>query len=740
MKAEASNESPAHTSVVVDLTAIPSGPPQSLPVPPAPKKEEEPVDFEADRFEHDDQNEVITASGGVHMVQAGRTLEADKVVYNLKTDTVMAYGHVVLTEANGDVHRAEEVQLENEFKNGVVKDLHSVLADGSRFAAVEGVRTDGKKTAMEDASYTPCDLCKNHPDRPPVWQIRASEVTHDEESRSVSYRNARFETYGIPVLYTPYFSHPDGTIKRKSGFLAPSAGYKSRLGGFARSSYYWDIAPDKDATFGVQAMTKENPLALGQWRQRWDAASLSLDGGVTYSARTDRIGGEDVRRDDELRGHVLADGLWDMTDQWRSGLNIEWATDEQYMRQYDITDRDILENEVYAERFSGRNYAVGRLLAFRDVRLREEREDQPGVLPEIIASFKGDPNSIPVLGGRWGVDASFLGLQRDGNDQDMNRMGLAANWYRRFISDYGLVGQADARVRADAYNTRDRSGVLAAGQSDSSTETRLFQNIHLQGSYPVAREFETMQARIEPVVALTAVPNINVNKDIPNEDSQDVQVDAGNIFEPNRFPGLDRLEDQSRLTYGLRTGLYGYGGSRGEAFLGQSRRFSEDDNPFPAGSGLDRQESDVVGQLSGIYRDQYSLDYRFQLASDTLASQRHEIDAQGRWNALTLSTRYLFAKALDGTAIDESREQMRVGAAYYLTPKWRMRLGGTQDLGTSPGLRKAHAGLDHYGQCVFWSLSGERNLTDESSGESDVEITFRIGLKNLSGFEESKAR
>ncbi len=77
----------------------------------------------------------------------------------------------------------------------------------------------------------------------------------------------------------------------------------------------------------------------------------------------------------------------------------------------------------------------------------------------------------------------------------------------------------------------------------------------------------------------------------------------------------------------LRSGLYGYGGSHGEVFIGQSHRFDDDDNPFPEGSGLDNQESDVVGQISTIYKNDFGANYRFQLDSRNLSSNRHEVDA-----------------------------------------------------------------------------------------------------------------
>ena len=675
------------------------------------------------------------------IVQAGRILRADDVIYSIPNDTVVAKGYVVLNEENGDIHLVDRAEYTNALKNGNVSELRTYLVDGSRFTASRGELEGGTKTTMHDATYTPCEPCENDPDKSPLWGIVASEVKHDQDEHRVEYRNARFEALGVPIAYTPYFSHPDGTIKQKSGFLAPSFGYSSDLGAFAETSYYWGIAPDQDATVGVRVMTDQAPLGMAEYRKRWDNAHFEISGGITDSDRTERTAGQDVSEDDEVRGHVFADGVWDINDKWRSGLEVNWTSDDQYMRQYDFTSDDVLENKLYVERFSGRDYASASLMAFQDLRIRDIPIDQPKILPEIIAGFKGEPGAVPLIKGQWNVDTSYLGLRRDGGEQDLERFSVGAGWGRRLVSDYGLLTSIDADVRGDVYHITDRDAALGgSGRSTSATEMRVFPQAHFLTSYPMAKPYENMQARIEPQVAVSIAPNVVGDGGIPNEDSNTVQIDATNIFEPNRFPGLDRVEDQSRVTYGMSAGLFGYEGSFGDVFLGQSYRLSDDDNPFPQGSGLEDQQSDFVGRISGSYKNVYDLDYRFQLGSRDFRSQRHEVDARADWNKFRLNTRYLYAGALGGTDINESREQFDAVAQLYFSNEWRSRFGGTQDLGENPGLRQAFVGLDYLGQCLFWSLTGQRNLTRDASGDSSTEILFRVGLKNLGEFEESSLR
>lgn len=712
---------------------------------PAYAQSNSPVDLQADRLQHDDTGQKVTASGNVILKQDGKTVRADEIVYLLNEDKVIATGDVEFTDITGDVHAAKRVEFSDALKEGFVEGLQTLLVDGSRFTASKGNYEGGIKTVMKDVIYSPCEVCKTDPERSLLWQIRASEVEHNKEQKRVSYKNARFEIKGVPVAYLPYFSHPDGSVKRKSGVLSPSAGFSSDQGAFIESGYYWSIAQDKDLTAGFRAYTDENPLGLLEYRQRWRSASLISNGAFTISDRRDTRSGQDFVDKDDARGNLQVEARWDINNKWRSGLDIDVASDDQFLRQYDFDDEDVLENQLYLERFSDRNYAAARLIAFQDVRIEDENsnsifdENQPFILPEIEARFIGEPGQMPLIGGRWEVNASLLGLVRDENEQDINRGHLELGWQRKLISDYGLVTKLDANLESTLYHINDRTGFETnTSISRSSTETRAFGYMNVEASYPLVKRFNESQAIIEPVVSITAAPDKSNDSDIPNEDSLDVQLGTLNLFNAQRFPGEDGIEDQSRVTYGVRTGMHSFDGSHGEIFIGQSYRVEEDDNPFAEGSGLDNRSSDVVGQITGNYKGNYALDYRFQLDNAELSSVRHEVDASVNLANLNLSTRYLFADALEGTDIESSREQIVNSASYRFDENWSVSGSARHDLGEDPGLRQAYLGLDYTGQCVSWSLAAERNLTNESSGDNGTEVFLRIGFKNLGEFATAR--
>ena len=696
--------------------------------------EKAPVDYAADAVDYDQANKVVTLNGRVELKQDGRTLAADRVVYNLKDDIATAEGNVVITDANGDIHHAESVELSDKMRKGLVDRLFTTMADGSRVWAAQAVKESEQRYELRNASYTACKACEENPDKRPPWRLNAEKVELRKDEQRVVYHNAWLEMGGVPVLYTPYFSHPDGSVEQKSGLLMPSAGWNSDLGGFYSQPYYWAIAPDMDTTFTVMPTTKEGPLLRNEFRKRWENAFIKTDASVTHSGRTDSTGGESVDKGDELRGHFFGNGGWDINRNWRARADIEVTSDEQYLRQYGFTDDYMLESKIYAERFDTRDYAIVQAMAFQDLRT-EDKTDQPNILPYAEASFVGDPNA--TLGGRWQWDSSLLSLSRDGNGQDVYRGSTRLSWERQDVMPVGLVFNTELGARADVYHTTNRfiaSG--ASAEDDTTSETRFIPNAQFTASYPVKNDFKDFSLRIEPVASLYLAPNVeNGEEDIPNEDSLDVQLDAGNLLDGNRYTGLDRVEDQSHIAYGLRTGLYNYNGGRLTTFLGQSYNIDEDNNSFPEGSGLEDRSSDYVGSVNASFDNgRHDLSYRFQVDSDTLSSERHEVFGVTQWGPVAVDGSYLYANGVDGTIYDESREQIRLGSSVALNEQWSVRGDAIYDLSedeSERGLRRSIFTLAYNHECYNVAVTADRYLADASSGVQDTTIMFRIGLKNL---------
>ena len=213
-----------------------------------------PVTFTADEVEYDRERGIVTARGRVEAWQNERILRADEFSYDRNTGIATVSGHVQIMEADGQVLFADSAELGQGFREGVLTGVRALLAANGRLVAngvrrttaplPEGAPENTPRTTLSDLSrvvYSSCNLCERDPSAPPLWQVRARTATQDTASQRIAYRDARLEIRGIPVLYTPFFSHPDPQSPRGSGFLFPTMGSTRFLGGFIQTPYYWAI-------------------------------------------------------------------------------------------------------------------------------------------------------------------------------------------------------------------------------------------------------------------------------------------------------------------------------------------------------------------------------------------------------------------------------------------------------------------------------------------------------------------
>lgn len=688
----------------------------------------EPVGFQARQLSHDDEAQTVTAIGDVELVQGNRILRAGKMVYHLDTDTVEAIGNVSFLDEKGNVSFAEYASLNRSMKDGFVHSLLSLLADGSRFTAAEAKREGGTKMTLTDASYTPCKVCEADPK--PLWQIKADKVVHDETAHTVKYKNARLEFAGVPLAFVPIFSHADPSVKRKSGFLRPQFGYSSKQGAYAQGGYYFgDIRPEMDATLQVRPTTQRGVLVQGEWRQRFTDGTVQIDGSFAQSDRQEQNGQIEKNK---LRGHIAGRGLFDINGNWRAGFDAQRVSDKEYLRLYNLSKENVLENVAYAERFDDRDYTRIEARNFQDVRLGP-RPEQPDVLPSLEHRSTGEPGG--TLGGRWTAGLSTLELHRPETGQDVQRGSVDAGWERRDVTPVGIVTRVSATARGDFFAVQDSDVAKLNPALDSTTrETRGMAVASAEASYPFIRRVEKAQVMVEPVVGASVSPRVNNTPvTIPNEDSIDVQLDTNNLFADNRFPGLDRVEDGARVNYGLRAGIYGDNGRYGKFFIGQSYRF-DDDLIFPVGSGLEDNSSDVVGQINASVSKYLSGDYRFQMDNRDLVIHRHEFQANAGNDIVNVNGKYIFIDPTGGTGFTESRQQALVDGSYRFTPNWWLNAGALADMGEEPGFRKAQLGINYADECFSFSLQGARNIIADVSGENGTILMMRVGLKNLGEF------
>jgi hypothetical protein len=152
----------------------------------------QPTLVQADRLAYDQNTGTITATGRVEVSQGDQVLRADGIVYDQTRDVVHAEGHVAVMQPTGDVLFADKAEMTGDMKQGFVDRVGILFSDNSRLAARDARRYEGRYLIADRGVYSACDLCRDDPERPPLWQVKAAHVTHDNVKKDVIYRDALF--------------------------------------------------------------------------------------------------------------------------------------------------------------------------------------------------------------------------------------------------------------------------------------------------------------------------------------------------------------------------------------------------------------------------------------------------------------------------------------------------------------------------------------------------------------------
>jgi LPS-assembly protein len=675
--------------VAPDVSQSSSFPKQSLVGPSRNIDKSQPLYLQGDELIYDNGGSRVIARGNVEIYYNNYILTADQVVYDRSANTLTAVGNVVLKEPNGNIVRADRYTLTDDFRDGFVQSLSVVATDDTRIAAEQAERRGGNTTVFKNGRFTPC---KSSPGMPPLWCISAATVIHDQQAQTITYQDAQFELFGVPVLWTPYFQHADPSVKRKSGFLMPQFSGSETLGYGMTVPYYFALAPNYDFTFYPFYTSRQGVLWQGDWRHRLEngqyyikLAGIDQDADDLPSAITDRDQYEG------WRGSIVTKGLFSLSSWWKFGWDVTLESDETFRRFYKLdnillTDRV---NKVFLNGLSDRNYFGMELYHFGGLMFNDT--DGFGQ-SESYAYPIVDYNYVfadPIFGGEltWNTNALSFTDNQDpsviavGSEQ-MNRLVTEVNWRRRFTDAIGITYTPFGQLRGDLYqinNYVDPQSSAVVGESS------LARGMALGGvtvAYPWVANTSVGSHVIEPIGQIIARQASVEQNNLPDEDAKSLVFDDTNLFDVNKFSGYDRIETGTRANVGLQYTFQANYGGYARFLAGESYQLSgenayanpgvdSDGNPvFTPASGLETSRSDYV---LGAYVAPVS---GLQLVSQTrfdqgdLSMRRQDAAAQVTFGPFSASAIYAYLNTDPTNDILTEQEDVYGYLGVRLTDRW----------------------------------------------------------------------
>jgi len=709
---------------------------QAAAPPPSGTVQDETVTFSADRVVYDGDSDVVTASGDVRMDREGNYLAADQVVWDRKTGEVRAIGNVVLLTPQGDKLIGDNVRLTDTLRDGTVENLMVVLEGGGRIAATRGSRLNGVST-FTNAIYSPCPVTSptGCPKRP-SWAVTAARVIDDPKSPRIRFEGARLQLFGLNLPLLPIFNIAKGN-EGVTGLLVPDIALSSRNGLEFALPYHWQIARNRDATITPHLYTAVFPAIEAKYRELNSVGAFQVGGFLTYGT-IDKISSTTPPTARGFRGYFDANGRWQLDPAWTITASLRAASDKTVTRRYDITNDDRLRNVVNAERITPNSYVSIAGWAFQGLRADDHQKQIPFALPAIDARFRLDD----VAGGHVELQANSLAIERI-EGQDTQRAFASVRWDLRRLTPWGQELLLTAYGRGDVYHTDDAEDTtVAIYRGTDGWHGRAIGALAADLRWPFIGSLFGGVQRLVPRIQLVLTPP-TTNIDIPNEDARSVDLEDSNLFALNRFPGYDRWEDASRVTYGLDWSLERQNISI-DSTIGQSYRFGTLRDIFPEGTGLTGRVSDIVGRTRVRYGRFIDVTHRYRIDKNNLAVRRNEIDLTFGTTQTYVQLGYLRLNRNIDPAIEDLRdkEELRVAARILFRRYWSIFGASVIDLTdrTEDPLSLADGwqpvrnrlGIEYEDECLQLGVTWRRDYERIGTFRKGSTFAIHLALKGIS--------
>jgi LPS-assembly protein len=402
------------------------------------------------------------------------------------------------------------------------------------------------------------------------------------------FEDARLEFFGVPVAYMPYFSTPDPTAKRKTGFLMPSVASSSIYGVAVTTPYYWALAPNYDLTISPTITSRQGPLLQGEFRQRlMDGAYTIRAAGIFQLDRSYFPDHNDAPGDRDFRGDIQTSGQFALSNKWVWGWDVTAPTDQSFFRDYRITRinpqasiladvPDYALSQIYLAGRGDTSYFDVRSYYFYGFSASDDQKQIPIVHPVLDHDYTVGQ---PILGGVVTSRSNITSLSRESANFDpisalavnngfctlstadpaqrnlancvlrgvpgeYNRASNETTWKTTYIDPFGQVFKPFVSLRTDVAsvnvsNQPDVSNYMKPGDSDVA---RVMPAVGVEYRYPFISAQSWGTQTIEPIAQVILRPNeTGINK-LPNEDSQSLIFDESNLFSVNKYSGWDRVE------------------------------------------------------------------------------------------------------------------------------------------------------------------------------------------------------
>ncbi len=637
--------------------------------------------------------------------------------YSVNDNFFKSIGKIKIIDTNNNSYNFSQIFIDEKKREIIGTDIKAFLnqenfkinKNNKPRVFANTVKIENQNSEFTKSIFTLCDYRKD--DKCPPWSLQASKMFHDKKKKTIYYDNAVIKVYDLPIFYLPKLSHPDPTVKRRSGFLPPSFSDSKNLGPGFETPYYWDLGMDKDFTLTTKLFSSEHPLFLGEYRQAFKQSNLVSNFGYTEGYKD--------TNENKLAGskyHFFSKFVKKFKNEKGADnefkLDIQRVSNKKYLKLYKINDdlvnyeNDTIENSLSFAHEDEDLFLGIKASVYEDLTETKKNDEYEYILPDIIM----DKNLFSSNKYGYADLQSNLVFHNYETNKFTKFLINDIDWkYNQINYPSGIKGRLLGKLKNVNYEAKNTS----IYKSDTTNE--LFGAVGFLAEINLFKKMRDNAAHLfTPKMLFRYAPG-QMRKETEN-----TRLNHSNVFK------LDRLNTNKNFENGLSATLgfdYEINNSDNKLDFSIAQIINEKENQnMPSSSSLNQRFSDVIGHSELEINDNISLNYDFALDQNYKSLNYNELSANFDFNSIKFDFGYL-------------QEKEHIGDQEYIRSKIDLTQNqyGTFSAETKRNLITNSAeyydlSYEYTNDCLRAGLVYRREFYNDSELEPEDSLMFKITL------------
>ncbi len=642
----------------------------------------------ADEIVSSNKTDIVNAKGDVIILNHdGTKIKADKITYEKQKQKVEAKNNIIINDLSGNTYFLDDVIAIDGLNYIDGKNVKARLFDESRIVSKNIVKKKNV-TLLTDAEYTPCNennyLIKNCPG----WKLKAKKMYQDAETKTVHYDHASLYLFNMPIIYLPYFSHPDPSVNKRSGFLMPTINTDNNLGETLSIPYFFNIAGNKDITFTPLFQSSANNLYFINYRELNNLGTINIDSSI-----------DDNDDNKGTKNHIFINA--DINNPYGNlDVEIKTSNNDTYLRKNKINKLTVYRSGINFNKSSQNTYLNINTSSYKHLTIQDTNQWEH-VYPKI--DYNIDNLTMGNLSGKISLNNDFS-YQKNLDETYSSLASSQINWSKRdIVRDFGILFNNEATLRIVSISNDYKN-------KKDTQNFRFFPQISSKISFPLFRSSKNSNETLTPIIMPIIAPynNYTDHKSVTNS----------NLFSTNRASSITQSESGPRINYGIEWFKANKDSFDIKVTAGQSLKFNKENN-------------DATEEISDFYITSNLIFDENKYFNNSLIIDKDNHDIKTN-NANLLFSLNNFSLGIDydynSGKYYTASEQIRVGSKFEFANNFQFNLTGAKNIDTNNNIGYQY-GLLYENECIGIDLNYYRDLTKDRDVAESYGYSFTIVLK-----------